>query len=442
MTLLVRDLPGAAESAPDLFEPPDRALLWETVTRGGPELRLLRATALGARLPSAAAELALPLAKIPGYRLEAAALLLAGGRAKAARDALVRPPALAGRDEAERLRIEALLLAAELRLLGEPVLAAADAPRARAPAAFPPARRLRGPARPGPPETTVAAFRGARGPGRRSPRPSARPAGQATAPDGGDPRRGPLRPRRRGAPIPAGAPGDRPVDDARRRGALPLRLPSDPLALPRGAARLGRRVPAAGLPLPRRRGPPAGDLLGRPLPRGAGPGRRRALPLRLSRHDRRSRPLRPLGRRAARRSRLGGAPPRRRPARFPPPSPPRRPVPAVARAPRRRARLPRRRRRRGGGLVRPVLPRRLRGRAVRVPPRDGAPEGALARARDAGRRGAAPGGPARLLPVPAGGAHRPRGGRERPAARARLRRHPPGEPLPDRRPAPAPAPPG
>ena len=36
MTLLVRDLPGAAESAPDLFEPSDRALLWETVTRGRP----------------------------------------------------------------------------------------------------------------------------------------------------------------------------------------------------------------------------------------------------------------------------------------------------------------------------------------------------------------------------------------------------------------------
>ena len=131
MALLVRDLPGAAESAPDLFETPDRALLWETVTRGGPDLRLLRASALGARLPSAGGELALPLARIPGYRVEAAALLLAGGRAKAARDALLQPPALSGRDEGERLRIEALLLAAELRLLGEP-------------SSRPPARRARG----------------------------------------------------------------------------------------------------------------------------------------------------------------------------------------------------------------------------------------------------------------------------------------------------------
>ena len=124
----------------------------------GPQLRLLRASALAARLPSAAAELALPLAKIPGTRLEAAALLLAGGRAKAARDALVGPPALAGRDEGERLRIDALLLAAQLRLLGEP------APRpptrrgrgSRSPSRPPPAP---GTARPGPPETTVAAFR-------------------------------------------------------------------------------------------------------------------------------------------------------------------------------------------------------------------------------------------------------------------------------------------
>jgi soluble lytic murein transglycosylase-like protein len=120
MVLLVRDLPGAAESAPDLFEPADRKLLWETVARGGAELRLLRASALAPRLPSAAADLAFPLAKTPGYRLEAAALLLEGGRAKAARDALTRPSVLTGRDDAERLRIETLLLAADLRLLGEP----------------------------------------------------------------------------------------------------------------------------------------------------------------------------------------------------------------------------------------------------------------------------------------------------------------------------------
>ena len=120
MAALVRDLPGAAESAPDLFEPADRTLLWETVTRGGPDLRLLRAGALATRLPSAGAELALPLANTPGFRLDAAALLLAGGRAKAARDALVKPPAVSGRSDAERLRIESILLAAELRLLGEP----------------------------------------------------------------------------------------------------------------------------------------------------------------------------------------------------------------------------------------------------------------------------------------------------------------------------------
>ncbi|HYN43983.1 MAG TPA: lytic transglycosylase domain-containing protein [Thermoanaerobaculia bacterium] len=158
MTLLVRDLPGAAESAPDLFETPDRALLWETVTRGGPQLRLLRASALGARLPSAAAELALPLANAPGYRLDAAAILLAGGRAKAARDALVRPPSLAGRDEGERLRIEALLLAAELRLLGEP---SSQPPTRRAKGSRRPSRPpvAPGTARPATPEATVAAFR-------------------------------------------------------------------------------------------------------------------------------------------------------------------------------------------------------------------------------------------------------------------------------------------
>ncbi|MBK9089168.1 MAG: lytic transglycosylase domain-containing protein [Holophagales bacterium] len=157
MTLLVRDLPGAAESAPDLFETPDRALLWETVTRGSPELRLLRASALGARLPSAAAELALPLAKIPGTRLEAATLLLAGGHAKAARDALVRPPALSGRNEGDRLRIEVLLLAAELRLLGEP---SSRPSTRRGRGSRTPSRPPAAPGtpRPSPPETTVTAF--------------------------------------------------------------------------------------------------------------------------------------------------------------------------------------------------------------------------------------------------------------------------------------------
>lgn len=145
LTLLVRDLPGAPESAPDLFEAPDRALFWEASTRSGAEVRLLRAVALVDRLPGAAAELAVPLAAVPGYRLEAAALLLSGGRAKAAREALGRPPALSGRDEKERLRIETLLLAAELRLLGE------ESPR-------PPSRRPHGSRRtPRPPAAPGAA---------------------------------------------------------------------------------------------------------------------------------------------------------------------------------------------------------------------------------------------------------------------------------------------
>jgi soluble lytic murein transglycosylase-like protein len=159
MTGLVRDLPGAAESAPDLFEPVDRKLLWETVTRGGADLRLLRANALAARLPAAAADLAAPLARTPEYRLDAAALLLASGRAKAAREALVRPPALAGKDDAERLRIEALLLAADLRLLGEPAPKKKSSPvrrRAKAPPRPPP---VPGAPRAAPPEGSIEAFR-------------------------------------------------------------------------------------------------------------------------------------------------------------------------------------------------------------------------------------------------------------------------------------------
>lgn len=158
ITLLVRDLPGAPESAPDLFEPPDRSLFWEASTRGGPEVRLLRVAALADRLPAAAAELAAPLATLPGYRLEAAAFLLAGGRAKGAREALVRAPALAGRDERERLRIETLLLASELRLLGDE----SSRPPARRPHG---SRRPSGPPaapgtpRPDAPEEIVAAFR-------------------------------------------------------------------------------------------------------------------------------------------------------------------------------------------------------------------------------------------------------------------------------------------
>lgn len=117
---LLGAVPDAPEVAPDLFEAADRKLFHETAVRGGGELTLVRARALAGRQPSAAADLAVPLAKRPAFRLEAAALLLAGGRAKAARNALVKPPALEGRDAAERLRIEALLLSADLRLLGEP----------------------------------------------------------------------------------------------------------------------------------------------------------------------------------------------------------------------------------------------------------------------------------------------------------------------------------
>lgn len=145
---LLRELPGSPESAPDLFEPADRKLLYEVVVRGEPGLRLLRATALSARQPSVAAELALPLAREPGFRLEAASLLLAGGRAKAARDALTKPSALAGRDEVERLRIEALLVGADLRLLGEPPPGASAAARRSSHA---PARPPAAPGAPRPP---------------------------------------------------------------------------------------------------------------------------------------------------------------------------------------------------------------------------------------------------------------------------------------------------
>ena len=158
MAELARELPGCAESAPDLFTPEDRTLLYDVVVHGGPELRLLRAAALAPRLPAAAAELAAPLAKAPGFRVEAAALLLAGGRAKAARDALAGPPALAGKDDAERLRIEALLLSAQLRLAGEP----APGPPARRPKRSKTASRLPAPGapRPEPPDGAVRELRG------------------------------------------------------------------------------------------------------------------------------------------------------------------------------------------------------------------------------------------------------------------------------------------
>lgn len=158
LAALVRELPGSPESAPDLFEPEDLRLLHEVVTRGDPGLRLLRAVALSPRQPSAAAELALPLAKEPGFRLEAAALLLAGGRARAARDALTRPSALAGRDDAERLRAEVLLVASDLRLLGEPPAGAKPTGRRRSKATpRPPA--VPGAPRPPPSPETAADFR-------------------------------------------------------------------------------------------------------------------------------------------------------------------------------------------------------------------------------------------------------------------------------------------
>lgn len=133
MADLVRTFPDAPESAPDLFEPADRALLSRLLSRAAPELKLVRARGLARRNPSAAADLAAPLARIPAYRLEAADLLLAAGRARAARNALVKPSALAGRDDAERLRIEALLLAADLRLLDEPSRRTPTPRRRRAP---------------------------------------------------------------------------------------------------------------------------------------------------------------------------------------------------------------------------------------------------------------------------------------------------------------------
>ena len=154
MANLLRTLPDAPETAPDLFEPADHALLVRLLSRAAPELKLVRARALARRSPSAAADLAAPLARLPGYRLDAADLLLAAGRARAARDALVKPSALAGRDDAERLRIEVLLLAADFRLLDEPTRRA-PAPRHRraprpapavpgAPPAPPDAETLRG----------------------------------------------------------------------------------------------------------------------------------------------------------------------------------------------------------------------------------------------------------------------------------------------------------
>lgn len=158
MATLVRDLPDAPEAAPDLFEPEDRRLFWEVVVRRGSDLRLLRARALSDRQPSAAAELALPLAKEPAYRLEAAALLLGGGRAKAARDALTKPSAFAGRDDAERLRAEALLLCADLRLLDERPAAppAGRRTKRKSPPRPPPVPGAR---RPPPTAETNAAFR-------------------------------------------------------------------------------------------------------------------------------------------------------------------------------------------------------------------------------------------------------------------------------------------
>jgi len=120
MANLLRTFPDAPETAPDLFEPADHALLSRLLSRAAPELKLVRARALARRSPSAAADLAAPLARLPGYRLDTADLLLAAGRARAARDALVKPSALAGRDDGERLRIEVVLLAAEFRLLDEP----------------------------------------------------------------------------------------------------------------------------------------------------------------------------------------------------------------------------------------------------------------------------------------------------------------------------------
>lgn len=120
MADLVRTFPDAPERAPDLFEPADRALLSRLLSRATPELKLVRARGLVRWSPSAAADLAQTLVRIPAQRLEAADLLLGAGRARAARNALVKPSALAGRDDAERLRIEAILLAADLRLLDVP----------------------------------------------------------------------------------------------------------------------------------------------------------------------------------------------------------------------------------------------------------------------------------------------------------------------------------
>ncbi len=133
MADLVRAFPDAPEAAPDLFEPADGALLARVLARAAPELRLVRARALARRSPTAAADLAASLARSPAHRLDAADLLLAAGRARAARNALVKPSALAGRDDAERLRIEALLVAADLRLLDEPSRRTPATRRRRAP---------------------------------------------------------------------------------------------------------------------------------------------------------------------------------------------------------------------------------------------------------------------------------------------------------------------
>jgi soluble lytic murein transglycosylase-like protein len=118
LAMLARQIPDAPERAPDLFDEIDLTAYTVAVKTADIDVRLARARVLAPRAPKDAVALLKPPPSSPGDRLAAAEVHLLSGAPREALGLLQKPRPLAFADAASGLRVAALELSAELRLVG------------------------------------------------------------------------------------------------------------------------------------------------------------------------------------------------------------------------------------------------------------------------------------------------------------------------------------
>ena len=118
LATLALQIPDAPERAPDLFDEIDLAAYSVAVNTATIDVRLARARMLAPRAPKDAALLLKPSPSSPGDRLAAAEITLLAGAPREALGLLQKPRPLAFEDAASGLRVAALGLSADLRLVG------------------------------------------------------------------------------------------------------------------------------------------------------------------------------------------------------------------------------------------------------------------------------------------------------------------------------------